>query len=126
MMPIYDKPMIYYPLSALMLAGIKNILIISTPQDLPRFEEPLGDGSELGISLSMQSSENPEMACASLYHWRRLYWGRSCALILGDNIFHGNGLARYYSGQPKKKERLSLVTRVRSRTLWCEVSLAWI
>lgn len=95
LLPVYDKPMIYYPMSVLMMAGIRDILIISTPNDLPNFERLFGDGGSLGINLSYKVQPSPDGLAQAFILGEEFIDGDSCAMVLGDNIFYGDGLGKH-------------------------------
>lgn len=104
LLPVYDKPMIYYPLSTLMLAGIKDILIISTPTDLPNFERLLGDGSNFGINLSYKVQPSPDGLAQAFLLGEEFIGDDSCAMVLGDNIFYGNGFSKLLKNAASKEK----------------------
>ena len=104
LLPVYDKPMIYYPLSVLMLAGIREILIISTPQDTPRFEQLLGDGNAWGLNLKYAVQENPDGLAQAFLIGEEFIGTDSCALILGDNLFFGHNLQQSVQAAAAKQE----------------------
>ena len=110
LLPIYDKPMIYYPLSVLMMAGIRDILVISTPEDTPRMEQLLGDGSKLGINLSYKVQPSPDGLAQAFILGEEFIGDDACAMILGDNIFHGAGLIKHLENSVRRATQEDMAT----------------
>lgn len=110
LLPIYDKPMVYYPISTLMLAGIKDILLISTPTDLPNFERLLGDGSQYGIKLSYKVQPSPDGLAQAFLLGEEFIGDDACAMVLGDNIFYGNGFGKTLRAATENAEKNNRAT----------------
>lgn len=123
LLPVYDKPMIYYPLSTLMLAGIRDILVISTQEDTPRFEALLGDGNQFGLHLSYKVQPSPDGLAQAFLLGEEFIGEDACAMVLGDNIFYGNGFGKFCATPPKMpgKDRrpfLVITSTIRSVSEW--------